>query len=298
MALAAATNMKDVLQIRDKAEAIRVYTKAIGESLHAQNAAAEIKLRAERKAGELLRDTEKAKPGRPQKNGSTMEPITENQPTLEDLGIGKTQSHRWQREASVPEEVFEAHVARCANEQIELTQASVLQLAGAGHVAQATGDNEWYTPPQFIEAARQVMGEIDLDPASSEKAQEIVKAKRFYTLADDGLSHSWSGRVWLNPPYSKDLCARFAAKLIESKRVSQACVLVNNATETAWLQSLFVTCDSACFPAGRIRFLNRSGQPANSPLQGQVILYFGDQATLFRDTFREFGATVCGDVSQ
>ena len=39
------------------------------------------------------------------------------------------------------------------------------------------------------------MGGIDLDPASSDIAQQTVKTTRYYTIVDDGLSHDWSGRV-------------------------------------------------------------------------------------------------------
>ena len=49
---------------------------------------------------------------------------------------------------------------------------------GASHqqINQTSGDVEYYTPPAIIEAARLVMGTIDLDPASSETANERVRA--------------------------------------------------------------------------------------------------------------------------
>src|SRR4029077_17573133 len=81
--------------------------------------------------------------------------------------------------------------------------------------ASGTGENEWFTPKEHIERARQCLGAFDLDPAMSVKAQEIVQAERFYTKRDDGLKQEWHGRVWLNPPYSHPLIAQFVSKLCE-----------------------------------------------------------------------------------
>lgn len=63
--------------------------------------------------------------------------------------------------------------------------------------------NEHYTPPDIIEGVRAVLGSIDLDPASCEVANTIVKAKKIYTKEDDGLVQDWLGRVFLNPPGGK-----------------------------------------------------------------------------------------------
>ncbi len=53
---------------------------------------------------------------------------------------------------------------------------------------------------EYIKAAREVMGKIDLDPASDIEAQKVVKAKRIYDEEVDGLQQTWHGRIWLNPP--------------------------------------------------------------------------------------------------
>jgi hypothetical protein len=90
-ALATATSIPDILDIRDKAKAIEEYIKASSKSLALQNKAAEIKFRAERKAGELLSIMDKH-PGSKNLGGDIVSP-----PKLVDMGITKKQSSRWQR---------------------------------------------------------------------------------------------------------------------------------------------------------------------------------------------------------
>lgn len=159
------------------------------------------------------------------------------------------------------------------------------------HVAHNSGNNEWYTPRDYIEAARKALGSIDLDPASSAKANEVVQATRFYTIDDDGLTQPWTGNVWMNPPYSSDLVGRFAERLIQAWRaqeINAAVVLVNNATETAWFQALAAAASAVCFPRGRVRFWNPAGTQG-APLQGQSLLYIGDEPWRFIDAFSTYG---------
>ena len=163
------------------------------------------------------------------------------------------------------------------------------------HVANNSGDNEWYTPPRFIDAARLVLGAISLDPASSAVANETVQATNYYSSEDDGLSKQWSGNVWMNPPYAQPLIGQFCDRLVEhvsDGTVTSAIVLVNNATETKWFQSMLSCADAVCFPSSRIRFVDLDGNPSGSPLQGQALIYFGSDRELFAREFREFGNCV------
>ncbi len=179
-------------------------------------------------------------------------------------------------------------VAAAPKDEINAVAKEAIRKA---HVAYNGGNNEWYTPADIVEAARTVLGEIDLDPASSDAANKIVKASAYYTAADDGLSKPWRGRVWMNPPYETGLIEKFTARLREcfdADEVSEAIVLVNNATETRWFQNLAASASMLCLVTGRIRFWSETKETA-SPLQGQAILYFGVRREAFARGFRPFG---------
>jgi ParB family chromosome partitioning protein len=278
-----ATNVLEVKDVRDKAEALRIYAKQSGSGLAAQNACAEVKLLAERRAGQLIAEMQEAgdlaSRGRPSKN---LQPVS-----FSEAGISHADSARWQAIASIKEEKFRREIVAVKEAGEELTSAGMRRLARNPHVANNSVCNEWYTPPEFIEAARKTMGGIDLDPASCPEANEVVKAEAIYTKDDDGLTKEWNGRVWLNPPYAAALVGKFATKLLfglEAGTVTQACVLVNNGTETAWFQAMARFASCICFPAGRVKFW-RPGGDTGSPLQGQAILYFGPNWEAFDEAF-------------
>jgi phage N-6-adenine-methyltransferase len=131
------------------------------------------------------------------------------------------------------------------------------------------------------------LGSIDLDLASCAVANKTVQAKTYFSVEDDGLKHDWYGTVWLNPPYSSDLLSRFVHKLVEhylSGDVSQAVVLVNNATETKWFQKLVSIASAIVFTNGRIKFDTVEGRKG-SPLQGQVLIYAGSHSERFLESF-------------
>lgn len=167
------------------------------------------------------------------------------------------------------------------------------------HRAQGTGENEWYTPAQYVESARIVMGGIDIDPASSDLAQEVVKADKYFTVSNDGLIREWIGRVWLNPPYAQPAIHGFIKKTVDeflSGRMTEGVVLTHNYTDTQWFHLAAKSASAICFTRGRIGFVNPNGKKA-APTQGQAFFYFGKNKNAFEDEFCKFGFIVMASKS-
>lgn len=159
------------------------------------------------------------------------------------------------------------------------------------HVSRGPSDTDWFTPPEITQAAARAMGGIDLDPASSKVANRSVGARNYFTQMEDGLIQEWSGRVWMNPPFNQPTISQFTDKLVDeyiADNIEAACVLVNNASETEWFQRLAAVSNARCDFKGRIRFWNPD-RLSTTPLQGQVVLYFGDNIPSFAAEFRPFG---------
>lgn len=201
------------------------------------------------------------------------------------LGFGSDAARRMMREASKQE------LALVLNEK------NALQISRKiwGHDRQArigTGNDDWYTPPEYIERARGVLGAIDLDPATSASAQENVKAAQFFTAEQNSLDKEWSGRVWLNPPYSRELIGVFVDRMVneyQAGSITSGIMLTHNCTDTNWWQKAFRAASAVCFTTGRISFIDTVGE-RNSPTQGQTFFYFGKDVEKFKESFSDIGA--------
>ena len=212
--------------------------------------------------------------------------LEQNAPELaESVNAGELKMNQAKQVAALPtEEQLEVIAEIKAGEKpSEVVKKHV-------HVAQNSGNNEWYKPQEYIDAARAVLGQIDLDPASNPTANEVVKAAVFYSAENSGLDKSWAGNVWMNPPYSSALIGSFISKLVEhysAGDIKQAIVLVNNATDTGWFAQLTSVASSLCFPKGRVKFW--APDKIAAPLQGQAILYLGENPNEFEINFSSFG---------
>lgn len=297
-ALSAAKSIDEVKEIHNQSEAMRAYAKQ-AKNKQLEIDASEIRFRAERRIGELMaaqREAGLMSTGA-QGSGSNQHQVVrvETKPaaiTLSEAGIDKNLADRARKYAAVPEQEFEDILAD-RRERIETENKRVtVNLIEAGvRGTTGTGENEWYTPADHIALARQVMGGIDLDPASSDIANRVVQAATFFSAETNGLDKEWAGKVWLNPPYAQPFIAQFADKMVQewnSGRVESAIVLTHNYTDTAWFQSLAETATAICFTRGRVRFVSPSGDLA-APTQGQAFFYFGADVDIFADVFGAVG---------
>lgn len=116
----------------------------------------------------------------------------------------------------------------------------------SSHQSAKMKDDEWLTPPEILLA----LGAFDLDPCSP-----IIRpwdtASEHYTIADDGLSRPWTGRVWCNPPFGRE-----AVKWLRKMRDhGNGIALIPARTETAmFYETVWGSADGVLFIKGRPHF--------------------------------------------
>ena len=185
------------------------------------------------------------------------------------------------------------HYMRIARQWTELMaktkRDSHLPLREALRLLPTRSSVEWYSPADLVEAAREVMGGIDLDPASSLIANETVKATRYFTIDNDGLQHNWPGRVWLNPPYAGQAGA-FVRRLLDqfNEHITTAAVLLISAVPTgsSWFQPLLRGWP-ICF-VGRVCYLSPRGVKTPS-INASAVVYLGPEPERFAEVFERRG---------
>ena len=159
-------------------------------------------------------------------------------------------------------------------------------------------DDEWWTPQWIIEAARDVMGNIYLDPASTPQANERVKAHEFFTREDNGLERTWAGNVFLNPPSKAgDPTARphlWAQKLVseyEKGNVYQAILVVKSVLGYNWYEDLYQRF-WVCHLRERPEFVRPDGTTVGKAKKGVSVFYIGTDGAaedIFSLAFMHYG---------
>jgi hypothetical protein len=179
---------------------------------------------------------------------------------------------------------------------------------------------EWYTPAEILHAAREVLGPIDLDPASDAIGNETVRAAEFITAEDDGLTYSWSTpwdpvTIWMNPPgrvarkkgESPLPCHRPLPKLFWQRlhwfrqvggirhAIVAAFSLEQLQQSQGWAPAPPMVAFPFCIPRSRTKWRPAPGQKGEAPTHSAALIYIPgteDRSDLFERVFSRFGAVV------
>jgi hypothetical protein len=304
-ALELATTIEDFVDVADMAATLKGLMKRRGMGCETMNVAASIKLQAERTVGKMIGERQDegtlASQGRPKK-GPAGERLIE---TLDELGIAKKDSHKWQQMARLPDEEFEELYQECQHADVEFTQALILRIVRE-HDKSPSPKKELAEPPEWITlgewavAAEKTMGSLDLDPASSKPANDVLQADRYFcqedgeaTFAKDWIAKS----VWLCPPPTMPLVAQFVSKLLAelaSGNTRQAVLLVNAQVDTGWFREAASIATAIAFPNGKLEFIQNDEQSdvVRHSTYGQCFMYFGTRSASFRKQFERKGCLV------
>ncbi len=190
---------------------------------------------------------------------------------------------------------------------------AIEQLTSHQLINQTSGEVEYYTPVEIVEAARRVMGGIDLDPASSETANQIVRAVHIYTAKENGLLQPWRGRVWMNHPFGRaekacepvclnvnkthvchdyDLYSNaewinYLERQFVEWNVSEACCITYACTSEAWFQPLIKR--PQCYLTPRTNYRLPDGTIKKGVSKGSVVTYYGNNLQAFAREYSSFG---------
>ena len=147
---------------------------------------------------------------------------------------------------------------------------------------------EHYTPEGIVDSVVDCLGAIDLDPCSHDAERSHIPAAKHFVLADDGLTQDWWGRVYMNPPYGREI-GTWVAKLVESYEagaVSAAIALVPARTDTKWWS--LIDDHLLCLLRGRLHFTKDAAQ-GGAPFPSAAF-YLGHDWRAFVESFGPLGS--------
>lgn len=126
-----------------------------------------------------------------------------------------------------------------------------------GHQSASMVSDTWLTPPDLLAA----LGEFDLDPCAAPDPTPWRTARTHYTLPLDGLAAPWFGRVWMNPPYSRE-AVKWLNKLADH---GTGTALIFARTETSWfVEAVWKRATAVMFLHGRLHFHHADGTRAKA----------------------------------
>jgi len=142
-------------------------------------------------------------------------------------------------------------------------------MPSLGNETTVSSTDVWLTPPHILEA----LGPFDLDPCASED-RPWDTARIHYTIKDDGLSQTWSGRVWCNPPYGPKM-APFLEKLATHPGGGVALVFARTETR-AFFDHVWDKATGILFLKGRLKFHKPDGELGGTAGSPSVLIAYGE----------------------
>lgn len=166
--------------------------------------------------------------------------------------------------------------------------------------------DKWHTPGHIAEMVRDVLGGIDLDPASSPDANRLVGAKTIITKQDDALTCMWPTQpegvsVYLNPPGgkigNKSQTVLFWERLMEFRREGELRHAIFAMFSIEGLQTTQQIYPPAiafpfCVPSKRVRWIKPGDSTKQSPSHANAFVYVPgwlDASETFRHIFSTIG---------
>jgi len=172
-------------------------------------------------------------------------------------------------------------------EALPEVKKTVKQVQDSNNVHFSSESVHWYTPRPIIRAVEEFFDAIDLDPCA-QPGSKTVPAAQYFTEEDDGLAQRWWGRVFMNPPYGREIgpWIEKACAAYESREIEAGILLLPARTDTDWWRRMRDY--PACFVDGRIHFIHPEGKegPASFP---SALVYLGDEIDRFAAAFAHLG---------
>jgi hypothetical protein len=161
---------------------------------------------------------------------------------------------------------------------------------------------DWCTPPELVEVVTSIFGgRIDLDPCSNPwsrtaAALEVMPrlwdsgthdwapGRRDTVVFGDGIRTAWTGAVYVNPPYGRELDAFMDRSVRAAKGEERASVIMLAPAKTSrrcW-QRTVPRASAVCFLDGRVDFELEGGAKSGVWFSSALVLWTRDRELVHR----------------
>jgi len=166
--------------------------------------------------------------------------------------------------------------------------------AWAWMVGQRTGVQDYFTPPEIVQAARAAMGGIDLDAASHWMANRVHQIPDWFHTGRSAFENRWHGRVWLNPPYGdNEPWFREIVRYVESGDIEQLCMISPMwSFHTRLAEPVLKLSSGLVLLIPTPKFWGNADPARTGKNHPHGVLYIGERISEFREAFRPFGVPV------